>query len=304
MARRLRYPAVPLVLLLAAPVAAQVATGSFDRTLQVPDSLELDVRTGAGAISIRSGAPGRVEVHGEIRVGRADRAAAEALVAKITASPPIELTGSELTIGRLDDALARQSVAISYSITVPAATSIRSRTGSGTQTVVGVAGPVNATTGSGGITLTDIRGAVEAATGSGAIDARGIGGAFKGTAGSGSVTLAQTAPGDVSVSTGSGRVELTGVDGSVRVRTGSGGITVAGKPSNDWNIEAGSGTVRLSLPADAGFTLDAHAGSGSVTTTHPVTVVGSTERGRLRGQVRGGGPTVRIRTGSGGIGIE
>jgi Toastrack DUF4097 len=305
MARLPRYLLVTLVTALAWPVAAQTATGSFDRTLNVPEPLELDVRTGAGAIEIHVGGPGRVEVHGDIRVGRtADRAAAEAIVAQLMAAPPIELAGSELEIGHLDDSLAHQRVAISYTLTVPATTSVRSRTGSGAQTVVGVAGPVNVATGSGGLTLTDIPGAVEATTGSGAIEARGIGGGFHGSTGSGSVTVAQSAPGEVSVSTGSGRVELSGLDGGARVRTGSGGIMVTGKPSAAWDLQAGSGTVRLKLPADATFTVDAHASSGPVTTSHPVSVVGSTERGRLRGQVRGGGPTVRVRTGSGAIIVE
>jgi hypothetical protein len=305
MTRPIRYLLAALLALLVAPVSAQVATGSFDRTLNVSEPLALDVRTGAGAIEIRPGAPGRVEVHGDIRVGRSvGRAEAEALVAQITASPPIELAGSQLTIGRLDDSLAHKNVAISYRLTVPAATSVRSRTGSGAQTVAGVAGPVNAATGSGAVTLTDVRGAVEAATGSGSIEARGIAGAFNGRTGSGSVTLEQTAPGDVSVSTGSGSVDLSGVDGGARVRTGSGGITIAGTPSGEWALDAGSGSVRLRLPADAAFALDARAGSGSVTTSHPVTVVGTTQRGQLRGEVRGGGPTVRIRTGSGGISVE
>ena len=101
------------------------------------------------------------------------------------ASPPIELAGNQLKVGPLDDSLQHESVTISYTITVPAATSVRARTGSGAQTVAGVAGPVNAATGSGRVTLTDIPGAVQAATGSGAIEARGIGGAFDGRTGSG-----------------------------------------------------------------------------------------------------------------------
>jgi Toastrack DUF4097 len=296
---------VTLVALLAGSAGAQTATGSFDRTLSVPAGLKLDVRTGAGSIDVRTGAAGRVEVHGEIRVGRAsDDAAAEAIVAQLMASPPIELAGSELTIGRLDDSLQHQSIAISYRVMVPADASVRSRSGSGRQTVAGVAGPVDAATGSGGVMLTGIAGAVRAATGSGSIEAHGIGGAFDGKTGSGAVKLEQTGPGDVSVTTGSGGVELSGVDGGARVHTGSGAIAVEGKPSAAWEIEAGSGAVLVNLPDDAAFTLDAHAGSGRITTSHPVTVTGSTERGQLRGQVRGGGPTVRIRTGSGGITID
>jgi hypothetical protein len=311
MTRSIRLLSVSLLLVVAACARGQGATGSFDRTLNVGEPLELEVETGSGAIEVRAGAAGKVEVHGEIRVGSwrglfggGGGANADDIVQKIKASPPIEQSGNRLVIGRLDEALWHQNVSISYTIVAPAATQLRSRTGSGSQTASGLAGPVVLESGSGSATLTDIGGAAEVRTGSGSIQARGIAGAFTGSAGSGNIEVVQTAHGDVAASTGSGSVEISGVDGAVRVRTGSGSVTIDGKPTGPWELDTGSGSVHARLPPDAAFTIDAKAGSGGVKTSQPITVSGTVDRGTLYGQVRGGGPTVRIRTGSGGITLD
>ena len=285
---------------------AQQATGSFERTVSVTEPTELDVTTGSGSIAITSGSQGQVTVRGSIRVrsgsGRSAEEA-EALARRLEMDPPIEVTGGTVRVGHLDED-DRQNVSISYEISVPATASVISRTGSGEQTVSGVGGSVDARTGSGEITLTDIGGAVEASTGSGAINAERIAGAFNGSTGSGSISVLQTGGGAVTAATGSGRVTLSGVQGPARARTGSGGIAIDGVPGGPWDIETGSGSVQLRVPADAAFSLDARTSSGGVQTSHAVTIVGSVARGTLRGDVRGGGALVHVRTGSGGISIE
>jgi DUF4097 and DUF4098 domain-containing protein YvlB len=225
-------------------------------------------------------------------------------VRRIEAEPPIELAGGSLRVGYLDTDEYRRYVSISYEIVVPADTTVRSRTGSGSQDLARVAGPVTVNTGSGAITLDDIRGGVEARTGSGSIRADGIAGSFNGSTGSGSVRVVQTANADTTVSTGSGSAELRGVNGALRVRTGSGSVTVDGTQTGEWDLETGSGSIRIRLPDDAAFELDAHTGSGEVYAGHPITVQGRIAKGNLRGAVRGGGPLLRARTGSGGIRIE
>ncbi|MEO8464801.1 MAG: DUF4097 family beta strand repeat-containing protein [Gammaproteobacteria bacterium] len=304
MTSSLRFLAISVLFVVGACARAQTASGTFDRTLNVAEPLELDVQTGSGSIDIRAGAAGKVEVHGEIRVGGWKISGVDEIVKKIEASPPIELDGNRLRIGRLDEGLWQKNVSISYTIVVPAATQLRSHTGSGSQAASGLAGPVVVESGSGSVTLTDIGGAAEARTGSGSIHAHGIGGAFTGAAGSGRIEVALTGRGDVAVSTGSGSVELTGVDGAARVRTGSGSLSVEGKPTGPWELDTGSGSAHARVASDAAFTIDAKAGSGGVRTSQAVTIVGGTQRGELQGQVRGGGPTVRIRTGSGGINID
>ena len=286
---------------------AQQATGSFRRELDVATPLELDVATGSGSIAVRDGTGGRAEVVGRITVRdhrlRSD-ADADELVRRFEAEPPVELDGNRLRVGYVDDDEFRRNVTISYEITIPADTRVSARSGSGSLKASGVRGPLNVSTGSGGITLTNIGGDVAARTGSGSIVADGIGGSFEAHTGSGSVRLAQSAAGDVVVSTGSGSTEISGVDGGLRVRTGSGSVRVDGTQRSTWELQTGSGSIAVRLPDDAAFDLDAHAGSGEVYTEHPIVVQGRISRGRLNGEVRGGGPLLQARTGSGGIRIE
>lgn len=296
------------VLVCCANAVAGSASGSFQQTIMVDESIQLDIVTGSGNIAVRAGQAGQVEVVGHIvaRHWFLRRSADEAkeLVRRFEANPPVELVGGRLQIGHIKDKDFRRNVSISYEIKVPADAEVKSHTGSGSQVVSGVRGPVKASTGSGTLTLTDIGGAVEAHSGSGRIRAEGIAGAFQGHTGSGSVKLVQIAPGDVDVSTGSGSSELSGIEGALRAHSGSGSVTVEGKQDGAWTLDTGSGSIKIRLPEDATFELKARTNSGDIFTDHPITVKGRFSKGRLSGQVRGGGDLLHVETGSGNIRIE
>jgi DUF4097 and DUF4098 domain-containing protein YvlB len=301
-----------LVLSSFLPNAALGATGSFQQTVSVDESISLDVSTGSGSISIISGPPGQVEVKGKIKVNKRSflgifkrsSEKMEEMVRAVENDPPVRLIDGKLMVGHIDDKAHEHNLSISYEIVVPADTEVKSHTGSGSQTISNVAGPVEANAGSGKITLTDIGGAVKAHTGSGAIHGNNIAGAFEARAGSGSIRLTQVAPGDVVVRTGSGSSKLHGVVGALQARAGSGRIEVDGRQEGPWSIDTGSGSVRIKLPVDAAFDLDAHTGSGGINIDHPLTVQGKVSRKNLKGTVRGGGEPLTVETGSGGIRIE
>lgn len=284
------------------------ANDTFEEKLTVPEGTILDVDTGSGSIEI-STAPGRdVTVTGTVKVNRTSfwrrSVDKEEILAAVLANPPVELEGKRLSIGHIKDRSIRKRVSISYVIVVPADTSIDANTGSGSVSVADVAAPVEASAGSGRLRLDNIGGPVRARTGSGSIRAEGIAGEFNGKTGSGSIYLSQTAPGDVTVSTGSGSTELAGIDGALRASAGSGSITVAGQQQGDWLLGTGSGSVTVRLPDDAAFELDAESRSGGITVEHPLTVQGKISKRHIRGEVRGGGPLLKIDTGSGGIRVE
>jgi DUF4097 and DUF4098 domain-containing protein YvlB len=311
---------------LALPAAARVvAEGTFERTLTVTGPVDLGVETGSGTISVRAGEPGRVRILGTIKVHSNrgfSRGDAEEKLRRLQANPPIEQTGNTIRIGKIRERALRENVSISYEITVPAETRLSTASGSGSQTVEGLRGPVeaetgsgsikisrigskvNAETGSGSIDAADIAGELVASTGSGSIRASGVAGAARASTGSGSVRLALTAPGDVEVETGSGSVEVTGLRGALRVDTGSGSVTVDGLPTGAWNLTTGSGGVSITTPAEAAFELKAHTSSGRIYSEHPVLVQGSIGTRELRGKVRGGGALVAVSTGSGNIRIQ
>jgi len=313
------------VVLLVAVVAAPSygsAEGSFDRTLKVTGPVQLEVSTGSGSIRVRPGSAGSVHVVGTIRAQEGWGGGAEDKVRRLEANPPIEQIGNIIRIGRIEDEELKRNVSISYELEVPADTQVRSESGSGSQEIRGLTGPVRAQTGSGSITVSDIKLEVQAHTGSGSIALTAIGagvqlhtgsgsihaqdihGRVNAQTGSGDITLEQSAPGDVEAETGSGHMELHNVRGALHAETGSGGMNVDGRPTGDWRLEAGSGGISVRLPADAAFDFRAHTGSGGITIDHPLTIQGTVSKSDLQGKVRGGGYLLEVRTGSGHIEVR
>ena len=305
-------------------VWAKDVSGTFDRNFTVTGPVELRVENGSGSVNVRRGGSGAVAVHAEIRTNHwgFGGGASDSDVREIEQNPPIKQDGNGIRIYKLDGNLGRR-LSINYEITVPESTSVEAHTGSGSQTVEMIQGPVtlstgsgslrvhdvNSTTqlqtGSGSIEINDIHGAVQAKTGSGSIKGEAIAGAFKGETGSGHVEVRLSAPGDVTASSGSGHVTLNGVDGGLYAESGSGHIEVSGTPRSDWKLHTGSGGVDVRIPNNVGFNVDAHAGSGSVDVAGPITMEsGTINRHEVRGQIRGGGPEVRVTTGSGSISID
>jgi hypothetical protein len=325
--QRLGIAAVGLLAALATSCTLNAETigavGSFDRTLSVMGPVDLSVRTGSGSIHIQAGDSDHVRIVGQIRARGVlwSGLGASEQVRRLEASPPIEQTGNAIEIGNIKDLALRQNISISYELTVPPETRVRSQTGSGNQSIDDLRGPLEAETGSGSIRVGRIGERVSASTGSGHIElggargldahagsgsirAEGVGGPIKARTGSGRIELAQTAPGDVDVSTGSGRVTVAGVQGAARLRAGSGDILVEGQPLGDWNVHTGSGSVTVHLPTNAAFELDAQTGSGSIETARPVQVLGKLSRRRLQGKVGGGGARLELSTSSGSIRID
>jgi DUF4097 and DUF4098 domain-containing protein YvlB len=307
-----------------APIAAVAEQGSFDRTLDVSGPVRLEVKTGSGSLEVTAGPAGQVRVHGEIRLrsGFLGVSRAADRVRRIEENPPIVQEGSVIRIGVTDDEDLLRDVSISYRITAPEETSLVARSGSGSQSVGDLRGPVEASTGSGSIRLGSIGGDVKAESGSGSIRIDAAAGNLIARAGSGSITalriegsihastgsggieLEQSGSGNVDVHSGSGRVRVRGVRGGLTIQTGSGSIAVAGEMAGDWRIDASSGDVEVELPPGAAFDLDVRTSSGNIESDHPVTVEGSFSKKALRGAVRGGGSRLDIETASGSVSIH
>ena len=315
----LMVPAIACLLTLPASASAE---DTFQRTLQVTGTVNLDISTGSGNVEVYTGSANTVAIIGYIKVTSWFDSSADEKVHRIESNPPIEQNGNTIRIGHIEDSELRRNISISYKVSVPAQTQLKSHTGSGNQTLDGIAGPaeigsgsgslkvsnvggtVRADTGSGNIDIDHIKGNVHAKAGSGSIHATDVSGGFDADTGSGHISLEQSAPGAVNVETGSGGMELRGLRGSLEAKTGSGTITAEGDPQGAWTVRTGSGGIRLRLPQNASFDLAAHTSSGSISVDQPVTVQGSIGRKEIHGKVRGGGVPVDVETGSGSIDIQ
>jgi hypothetical protein len=321
--RKILAACAALSLALTLTASALAVEGHFERTLKVTGPVDLDVGTGAGNITVRTGDPASVRISGIIKSsGWQEGENAERKVRYLEANPPIVQHGNIIKIGHIEDNELQRNISISYEITTPVETRLRSGTGSGDQNIKGIKGPldtssgsgtlkisaigdtVKASTGSGEVELEGVKGNVRASTGSGNIHATGVAGGLRASTGSGDVTLQQTAPGDVEVSAASGSVRLAGVHGSLRAQTASGDITVDGEGSGSWKLGTASGGVTVRLPAQQGFTLNAHSVSGSIHTNRQITVQGTISNRELHGKVGDGGFLLDVSTVSGNIRIE
>ena len=293
------------MLLVSATAFASTPQGTFDKTFQVSGPVDLEVQTHSGDIIVHSGPAGSVSIHGKIFVGDhwllGNR---HADVSDIEQHPPLRQEGNSIRI----DYVNAHDISVDYEITVPEETTIRTHSGSGDQTIEGTHGNVDLQSGSGDVRLTRLTGEIHLQTGSGNVRAREISGAVRGGAGSGDMELEETGSGDVDLHTGSGNITARGVQGALRAEAGSGDITAEGTQTGAWEIRTGSGNVHVRLPANAAFDANISTSSGSVDVGAPITM---TVQGRVQesrksiiGKVRGGGPELTLRTGSGDIHIE
>jgi hypothetical protein len=279
--------AAAATLTLAASTA--LADSNFDRTLNVSGSPNVSVATGSGYIHLNPGSGNQVHILAHVRSSHgwmSGGSDVDSRIQQIVNNPPIVQNGNDIIIGpEHHNGDLYRNINIDYEITLPKASGI------------------SATTGSGDVQIQDVGASVKAQSGSGSVHVHGVQGPTTLGTGSGDIELLQTGPGDVKAETGSGSIRLQGLAGALKASTGSGDIEAQGQPTADWKLSTGSGSVRL-VVGNAHFNLDADTGSGGITVSQPITMQGSLNHHHVSGVVNGGGPTIRIGTGSGDIQIK
>ena len=311
--RILRIPAsipawssiLAIVFLASTFAAASTPQGTFEKTFQVSGPVDLEVQTRSGDIIVRSGPAGSVAIRAKIFVS--DRWLAgnrHGEVAEIEQHPPLRQDGNSIHV----DYVNARDISVDYEITVPADTAVRAHTGSGDQIIEGVHGNADLQSGSGDMKLARLTGEIRLQTGSGNVRAHEIAGPVRGGAGSGDIEVEETGAGDIDLHTGSGNITVRGIQGAFHAEAGSGDITAEGTQTGAWEIRTGSGNVHVRLPANAAFDANLSTSSGTLDIDAPITM---TVQGRVQemhkqiaGKVRGGGPLLSLRTGSGDIHIE
>ncbi len=266
---------------LVRPAPAQTEA-TFDRTLTFSGKLDLHVMNAAGDIHLTRGPANQVVIHAQVHSQYASDADE---VHAIAANPPIEQNGNTIRIGGGPYREGTNHISIEYEIEAPADAVLEAMSSSGNigDEGVGVGAKLQ--------------------TGSGNIVARGLEGGFKAESGSGNITVENTGEGDAKAQTGSGSIVINGVHGSLKAQTGSGGISAAGIPSADWKLQTGSGNIELAT-GNAPMTLDASVGSGTISTAQQMVIQTSSERHHVHAELNGGGPEVRVETGSGDIHVQ
>ena len=144
---------------------------------------------------------------------------------------------------------------------------------------------VNAEVGSGDVTVGAVRGALAIETGSGDVTTQSVGAAAE-------------------VETGSGSVSAGPVAGGVDISTGSGDVSFSVSRSAPVSVETGSGRVEAGLPSGAPFAVGIQTGSGAIDVDDGLGFRGTSTEDDLEGEIGGGGPPLRIGTGSGDVTVR
>jgi Putative adhesin len=305
-------PTVVLSFLVAAgaPALAHAADLTFHRSLNANGNVSLNVCTNSGNIHV-SGVDGNtIQISGKVHSASTwhsfDGFSSPADLKKIADNPPIQQTGNMIRVGNHDTCSGHlfHNVAIDYEISIPRNSTVIADSGSGDVRIESVSGLVHADTGSGGIRVNGIGSGSKLETGSGDIDAQHATGTLQAHTGSGGIQIHDSQISDAQLGTGSGDISAAYIRGSLKADTGSGSVTIFGLPGADWKLETGSGEIRFHADPNAKFTLDASSSSGDINSKLPIVVSGHMQHGALRGPVNGGGPMVKMRTGSGDISLQ
>ena len=132
---------------------------------------------------------------------------------------------------------------LDVTVTLPAGSSLASKTGSADVTVRGEVGTSRVKTGSGDVDVELLTGPAEVATGSGQIRVEEARAELRVKTGSGEVSIGR-AGGALAASTGSGDVQVGTANGPTVVKTGSGDLEVA-EAHDDISFASGSGDLHV-----------------------------------------------------------
>ena len=129
--------------------------------------------------------------------------------------------------------------------------------------------------------------------------------------------------GEARLVTSDGSIRVDNFEGTLRAHTSDGSIEVGGRfelldlnssdghvnadvwkgshMNGDWNVRTSDGSITLRLPADLAASIDAWTSDGRIDLQLPVEITGHVEKNRVRGKLRGGGPTLQVHTSDGSI---
>ncbi|HVS63914.1 MAG TPA: DUF4097 family beta strand repeat-containing protein [Thermoanaerobaculia bacterium] len=178
------------------------------------------------------------------------------------------------------------------------------RTSGGSLSIAGLDGSVIGRTSGGSIRVGAITGDADVSTSGGSISVGAADGRVRASTSGGSITIESGS--EVVARTSGGSIEVREVRGTIEATTSGGTVRayLSEQPTADCHLSSSGGSVEVFLAEDLALDLDAHASGGRVSSELPVSVSGSLSRDRLRGNLNGGGPELRLRSSGGGVRIR
>ncbi|MEN8183491.1 MAG: DUF4097 family beta strand repeat-containing protein [Myxococcota bacterium] len=272
-------------------LAAQApAADRFEDQIPVPPGGTLRVRLDVGSVEIES------DDEHEVRVEASYSGSMEFELR--SDGRDVELEGrKEGLFGLLGPRRVRVRVR------VPERFSVDVETQGGSIGLEDIGGSVVARTSGGSIELDGALGPAELRSSGGTVEAHDVEGAVQANTSGGRITISE-ARGPVEAETSGGGLRIHDVGGPVRARTSGGSISVRFEERPEGEIETSGGSIEAELPEDMGVDLEARTSGGRVEIDAPVLMQGAMSQSHVRGQLFGGGPSLRLETSGGNIRVR
>src|SRR3954454_11339105 len=126
--------------ILAIPALALASDGTFDKTLNVNGTVQLDVSTGSGYVHVTPGSDSQVHIIGHVHANRGWMGGnSDEQVKRVVDNPPIQQSGNTVRIGEMHESWFNH-IAIDYDITAPKNTHLKAESGSGDLKAISMSG--------------------------------------------------------------------------------------------------------------------------------------------------------------------
>jgi DUF4097 and DUF4098 domain-containing protein YvlB len=194
---------------------------------------------------------------------------------------------------------------LSYKIRVPKSTALEIKTGGGGITIYSMSSDANVKTSGGFIEVSRLQGVLHAHTSGGHIKVEQIQGDTDLKTSGGGIE-ADSVDGRLVANTSGGSIHIDQVTGAVDAHTSGGSIGATFRKGNAHGglIETSGGAIYIKIDPSLNLDVDASTSGGSVHSSIPLRVVGTTSRSALRGTLGSGGELLRVHTSGGSVRIE
>ena len=246
--------------------------------ISVPKQFNLNLRTGAGSITVAD-LEGTVKAKtsgGNLKFAtikgplEANTAAGNISAGSITGTAVVKTSGGNINLGQVDAEATAETAAGSIS-------------------VKNVRGKLILKSSGGNLDLGEVAAPAEISTAAGSIRVK-IAGA------------------SLTAKTSGGNITIEDARETINAQTAAGSISVSfsAQPTGDCKLATAGGNIEVSLAEKLAFDVNAHTAGGRVSTELPVTTVAIGERkgNTLQGKLNGGGKELALKTSAGNISLR
>ncbi len=288
-----------LLLVIVTGMLASAADRRFEKKFSVTPGGTLKLNTDVGSVSIVGGDTKEVSIVADLQ--GASRDIDEFKIDAWQTDSDVEVKGQS---SRSFWLFKFTDIEVRYTITVPHEYSTEVHTSGGNVTLATMKGRFRGETSGGDIMLKSIEGSVTMETSGGNIGAEGVTGDLAMETSGGDIMISDTR-GAVRVGTSGGNITVSNVDGKVHAET-SGGNIIVRLPGGNRGVfaETSGGDIDILVPKGIAATIDASTSGGDVVCDLPIMLQGRIDESRVRGNVNGGGETIRAHTSGGDVSIK